>query len=100
MTDYYSAWSSWLLIAAVCIAPATVAAGFGRGGFVIAAALCSAFALWSIFPIGFFTWTWPNQTASASFWYYLVVPFGLAVWAAAMAVSEKRRQRSDEATKQ
>jgi hypothetical protein len=40
------------------------------------------------------------QSDCASFWYYLVVPFGLAVWAAAMAVSEKRRQRSDEATKQ
>jgi hypothetical protein len=96
MTDYYSAWSLWLLIAAVCIAPATVAAGFGRGGFVIAAALCSAFALWSIFPIGFFTWTWPNQTALLSgitWWCHSDWQYGRPRWQSLKSVANARTKR-------
>jgi hypothetical protein len=101
MVDYSSAWLLWLLTEAVCVAPAIVAAIFGRGGFVIAAALCSAVTfLLNFAMIGLFVWGKP-QIAVHSFWAaHLAIPFGIAVCAAIIAVYEKHRQRSDGTTKQ
>ncbi len=51
LNSVYSTTLAWLGLAAICVAPAIIAAIYGRGRHVIGAALCSFFAVLLLIPI-------------------------------------------------
>lgn len=93
MDGLYSKTLIYFALACVCVLPGILAAVFGRGGYMVAAALFSALALLSIAPFGYFTYAWSLSTISASYWRGLMVPLALAGFCACIAIIQKHRRR-------
>jgi hypothetical protein len=96
MAGVYSEALVYFLVACVCVLPGILAALFGRGPFMVAAASFSALALLSIFFVtcctyAFFTRGFGPMT-TASFWLGLMVPVALSGFCARIAIIEERRQ--------
>jgi hypothetical protein len=93
MEDPYALTLIWFGISFVCVLPAIVGAAFGRGAFMVAAAIFSAYAFLSATPLGvlLFAWTAPPGT---SYWHKLAIPIGIASVCACIAIFKERKSRS------
>jgi hypothetical protein len=91
MEGVYTETLKWVGIASVCLLPAIIAAAFGRGFFMIAAAAFSLLAFVKVSPFGrmYFAWFAPP---GASFWYSLATPVGIAIVCACIAIIQQRRK--------
>jgi hypothetical protein len=81
----------YFLLTCVCVLPGILAARFGRGPFMVAAAFFSVLALCSIFFVGYFTYGSEPMT-TASFWLGLMMPVALSGFCARIATIEERRR--------
>jgi hypothetical protein len=91
MEGLYTETFKWFGIASACVLPGIVAAAFGRGFFMVAAAAFSLLALLKLTPFGilYFAWFAPPGT---SFWYSLAAPVGIAIVCAGIAIIQQRRK--------
>jgi hypothetical protein len=81
----------FLLACGVCVLPGILAAWFGRGPFMVAAAFFSVLALCSVFVVLSLAWGFGPLT-TASFWLGLSVPVALSGFCARIATLEERRR--------
>ena len=94
MGSVYLKTSIYFLVGCVCVLPGILAALFGRGPFLVAAALFSALALLSIFLVAYLAYFayGLGPITTPSFWLGLMVPVALAGFCARIAIVEERRK--------
>jgi len=90
MDGLYSTALIYFLISCVCILPGILAAAFGRGGFMVAAAALSATTLYAASPFGMAVRAWSSPTRPL--WYTPTVVFVLAAICACLAIIAERRK--------
>jgi hypothetical protein len=90
MDGLYSTALMYFLISCVCILPGILAAAFGRGGFMVAAAGLSAWTLYAGSPFGIAVRAWSSPTRPL--WYTPTVVFVLAAICACLAIIAKHRK--------
>lgn len=93
MEEPYVSTLIWFSISFVCILPAIVGAAFGRGGFMVLAAIFSAYAFLSATPLGVLLFAWTALPGTA-YWPKLAIPIGIASACAYIAICEERKSRS------
>ena len=81
----------YFLLACICVLPGILAARFGRGPFMVAAAFFSVLSLCSMFFVASLAYGLRPLT-TASFWLGLLVPVALSGFCARIATIEERRR--------
>ena len=93
MDGLYSKALIYFLLTCVCILPGMLAAVFGRGGFMVAAAVLSVWTLYYISPIGSIVSSWSRPTIPI--WHAPTAAFALAMLCACLAIIAERRKRGE-----
>jgi hypothetical protein len=91
MDGLYPEFFKWVGVTLVCVLPGIIAAAFGRGPWMISAAIFSLFAFLRVTPIGmwYFAWTAPP---GSSFWRWLATPILIATTCACFAIVQELRK--------
>jgi hypothetical protein len=80
---------TWFAFATASIAPGIVGAAFGRGPWMVLAAIFSVLAFFGTTPLGIWYFAWTG----ASYWKSFAIPIGIATACACFAIIEERRKR-------
>jgi hypothetical protein len=83
---------AWFALATTSIAPGIVGAAFGRGPWMVFAAIFSVLAFFATTPLGIWYFAWTG----ASYWKVFAIPVGIATASACFVIIEERRSHPND----